>query len=174
MNTNKLRKRETMYQTCNDCGEDFKKTAFPDNSKYQIASVFCNDCSKTRIDAKLSASFERDMEIIRLFGMGKHPDSISESCGVSSAVISRSVDMESFRAYLLEIQGNRCAVCGTSEPKQRRNGCWAVDHDHSTGRIRGVLCTGCNFMLGNAEDRIETLKGGIAYLIKNRTNDLIS
>ena len=39
-----------------------------------------------------------------------------------------------------------------------------VDHDHDTGKIRGLLCTSCNTMLGQAHDDCEVLKRAIDYL----------
>lgn len=46
---------------------------------------------------------------------------------------------------ILEFQGGRCAIC-RNEPKTRR---LAVDHDHVTGQIRGLLCMNCNhYLLG--------------------------
>ena len=46
------------------------------------------------------------------------------------------------RLYLL--QGERCAICGVATGKRKR---LAVDHDHETGEVRGLLCGKCNFDL---------------------------
>ena len=43
-------------------------------------------------------------------------------------------------ARLLEAQGGGCAICG-AKPKTRR---LHVDHDHATGKVRGLLCHRCN------------------------------
>ena len=49
---------------------------------------------------------------------------------------------------LLQAQDGRCAIC-TRRPRARR---LAVDHDHHTGRVRGLLCYTCNkFVLGFVE-----------------------
>jgi hypothetical protein len=48
-------------------------------------------------------------------------------------------------------QGSRCAVCQSPEPG-RKSGHWCTDHDHKTGRVRGILCSGCNTALGHAKD----------------------
>jgi len=45
---------------------------------------------------------------------------------------------------LLETQGGGCAFCG----RTRR---LCVDHDHNTGRVRGILCTPCNFAISASE-----------------------
>ncbi|HXF71611.1 MAG TPA: endonuclease VII domain-containing protein [Actinomycetota bacterium] len=63
---------------------------------------------------------------------------------------------------LLEEQGGVCAICGR-RPKQRY---LAVDHEHGTGRVRGLLCDPCNQMLGFAEDDPERLRKAIAYLTR--------
>ncbi len=47
---------------------------------------------------------------------------------------------------LLELQGNGCAICGkTPEENGQR---LAVDHDHETGEVRGLLCRACNSGIG--------------------------
>lgn len=69
---------------------------------------------------------------------------------------------------LVERNGEQCEICG--RPKQivmgpdqviRR---LAIDHDHATGATRGLLCTQCNTMLGNAGDSPERLEAAAAYL----------
>ena len=63
---------------------------------------------------------------------------------------------------LLEKQCNRCAICGkTPEENDRR---LAVDHDHETGEVRGLLCRSCNLILGHAHDTINILARAIVYL----------
>ena len=47
-----------------------------------------------------------------------------------------------------------------------------VDHEHSTGVVRGLLCTNCNTMLGHAKDNPDTLRAGIDYLAKHNTKSL--
>lgn len=66
-----------------------------------------------------------------------------------------------------EEQGRRCATCKTAEPGNKR-GTWATDHDHKTGKFRGILCTGCNLALGAAKDSTETLVSLIEYLRKHQ------
>lgn len=61
---------------------------------------------------------------------------------------------------LIEAHNNRCAICG-KPPKTR---ILAVDHDHATGRIRGLLCGYCNGGLGMFRDDPALLRAAIAYL----------
>jgi hypothetical protein len=56
----------------------------------------------------------------------------------------------------------KCSICGCHESKYSRQ--LAVDHDHKTGTVRGLLCIKCNKGLGLFEDNIELLKSAINYL----------
>jgi hypothetical protein len=67
---------------------------------------------------------------------------------------------------LLESQNFGCKICGaTTTNKLRKN--LSVDHDHRTGRIRGLLCGKCNPMLGLADDNPVILLKAIQYLKGN-------
>ncbi|OFW52614.1 MAG: hypothetical protein A2146_03735 [Actinobacteria bacterium RBG_16_67_10] len=63
---------------------------------------------------------------------------------------------------LLDSQGGRCAICRTETAGGK--GGWHVDHDHATGRIRGLLCHGCNIALGYFRDDPDRLRAAMAYL----------
>ena len=68
---------------------------------------------------------------------------------------------------ILAAQGGVCAICKGKETSRRKDGSFqlfAVDHDHETGEIRGLLCVNCNQMLGQARDRPEILLAGACYL----------
>lgn len=69
-------------------------------------------------------------------------------------------------AELLVAQGNVCAVCREPETLIRKNSVCqlAIDHDHQTGRIRGLLCNNCNRALGMLNDNPEILRAPAAYL----------
>ncbi|HEY1197287.1 MAG TPA: endonuclease domain-containing protein [Thermoplasmata archaeon] len=50
---------------------------------------------------------------------------------------------------LFESQGRRCGCCAATT-SGGKNG-WQTDHDHRTGRVRGILCVPCNLQLGMLE-----------------------
>lgn len=62
---------------------------------------------------------------------------------------------------LAKSQGNACAVCREPCPTGRR---LAVDHCHTTNRIRGLLCQGCNTGIGKFRDSPERLIAAARYL----------
>ncbi len=60
---------------------------------------------------------------------------------------------------LLLAQADRCACCRNLAEKTL-----CVDHDHLTGKIRGLLCDGCNRSLGSLGDSVEGVEKALAYL----------
>lgn len=66
---------------------------------------------------------------------------------------------------MLEAQGGKCAICHTT-PDTQRYGVFHVDHCHSTGAVRGLLCRGCNHMLGVVGDDPAALRRAIEYLVR--------
>lgn len=68
--------------------------------------------------------------------------------------------------WMLAAQGGGCAICGATRGNSRRKRL-AVDHDHTTGRVRGLLCYQCNSLVGNAKDDPEVLSAAIVYLVAN-------
>jgi len=66
---------------------------------------------------------------------------------------------------MLKQQENRCSICGEHKDLFRKF--LAVDHDHKTGAIRGLLCKNCNTGLGNFKDSVEIMNKAIAYLGSN-------
>jgi len=64
---------------------------------------------------------------------------------------------------MLVAQDGRCAICH-GEPNG--HGDLHVDHDHATGRVRGLLCANCNLGLGNLRDSADLLLAAHAYLTR--------
>ena len=61
-------------------------------------------------------------------------------------------------------QEGKCAICGKSQSILKSALC--IDHDHITGKFRGLLCTKCNIAVGNFDDSIINLKSAISYIEK--------
>jgi hypothetical protein len=67
---------------------------------------------------------------------------------------------------LLGVQGGGCAICGSIDPKFSRK-FFCVDHDHCTGKVRGLLCHSCNLGLGHFKDSLDLIQSAQSYLISN-------
>lgn len=74
-----------------------------------------------------------------------------------------SLSMDDYERIAQE-QGLRCAICGGSQSRVDSDGALVVDHDHSTGKVRGLLCTLCNTGLGAMRDDPAILLAAIRYL----------
>lgn len=72
---------------------------------------------------------------------------------------------------MLSAQGGACAICkGLHNPAEKKGRLY-VDHCHSGGQIRALLCGGCNSMLGYAKDDTRVLAEAIAYLVRHKTKE---
>lgn len=76
-----------------------------------------------------------------------------------------NINCEEYIRIFTEQEG-KCAICGTHQAELKR--ALAVDHCHITNKIRGLLCTCCNFAIGLFKDDIENLRCAIFYLNKKR------
>lgn len=63
---------------------------------------------------------------------------------------------------MLVVQGGVCAICDGTDIQG--TGDWHVDHDHATGKVRGVLCSFCNTGLGMFKDNPKALMKAVRYL----------
>lgn len=61
---------------------------------------------------------------------------------------------------MIDAQDNRCAICR----KETAGKALHVDHDHETGRVRGLLCGPCNMGLGHFGDDVDRMADAIRYL----------
>lgn len=80
---------------------------------------------------------------------------------------------------LYELQKGLCAICSRQLTSTKLRGTGKVygnqhlDHDHKTGKARGLLCAGCNTAIGRFGDSVEGLQKAIEYLINPPVNRLI-
>ena len=65
---------------------------------------------------------------------------------------------------MLAAQGGGCFICGRAP---REDISLHVDHDHSTGRVRGILCFCCNNALADFQDDPALLRKAASYVSSN-------
>jgi hypothetical protein len=64
-------------------------------------------------------------------------------------------------AVMLSIQGGVCAICGCEPPADKN---LVVDHEHKSGKVRGLLCNGCNIGLGGFKELPSNFYAALRYL----------
>lgn len=86
----------------------------------------------------------------------ENKDRISKINRASHVKQTYGLDKEAYAA-LLKKQNESCAICREQKPL-------AVDHDHQTGKTRGLLCRACNTAIGMLKENINVLNSAISYL----------
>jgi Cft2 family RNA processing exonuclease len=113
--------------------------------------------------------YAKHKEIIRAKDLAKrvaNPEKYRIAKRATAIKRKYGIDYDDFIA-LLKSQNNKCGVCKTefsknvSEPEKLP----CIDHDHKTGKIRGILCRKCNRILEIVEDKVLAGKANI-YLNK--------
>ena len=135
----------TGTKTCTKCGTTKDITEFYKRGGKQSPNSrknHCKECDKKRVSASYweDPSKSRNNDLKRLYG----------------------ITLNEYNQMLLD-QNHQCAVCGTTEPGGK-HGKFMVDHCHTTGRVRGLLCKRCNIALGEVEDNTQVLQSMIEYL----------
>lgn len=66
---------------------------------------------------------------------------------------------------LVAAQGDACAICGNGRRAHRD---LAIGHDHTTGKLRGLLCQDCNMGIGQLKDDPALLRKAADYIERHR------
>lgn len=129
-----------MKKTCAKCKKRKSKSMFYKNkSKVDGYSTRCKECDE---------------------------DSQTREIRQNKALKFRyNITIKDYQDILVK-QNNTCAICRSDQPGYKRK-YFCVDHDHLSGKIRGLLCYACNLGLGKFKDNIEHLKSAIKYLENN-------
>ena len=65
------------------------------------------------------------------------------------------------KQHMIASQNGKCAICETKLDNGKHT---CVDHCHTTGKIRKILCRSCNIMIGHSKENTEILNKAIQYL----------
>ncbi len=158
---------------CSRCGEEKPLGAFPP-SVVRRGNGRCRPCSASE-SAETRA---RDPERVRANFRRWYANNKQKHLARTSAVYRRNPDAKFnrhlMRSYgitladydrILAFQGGGCALCG--KPQRTEALRLAVDHDHRTGRVRGILCHRCNCAIGALGDSAEKLTRVIEYFTRS-------
>lgn len=173
--TNFLRSpdRHGYEPACVDCRDRYKKPVTPTVDRIKHKSswnplIQCEICGKKRRVTSYPLPYNKEHPIC--LSCAKHQKPLRHPTyktwpsmkdqRAKGLKHTYNMTLDDYQDLFLR-QFGLCAICSNA-PKNGKN--LHVDHDHKTGKIRGLLCQHCNQMLGNAKDNITTLKNAIKYL----------
>lgn len=161
------------HKWCNGCKVAKPRAAFyVDRKKKQGIQGRCIECNKAKALAYARANPEKCR--------ARHREWLRRSPREHTRIRDRAYKRSygyTLQQYdhQLALQGGSCPICGRSpDPGERR---YALDHDHNTGKLRGILCSACNGGLGCFKDDVDRLLRAAAYLAEWRrkhTEELVN
>lgn len=135
---------DLLSKECARCKRPFSKPVSCSLKTWDFQRKFCSwKCNQlTQGEFKISnpALRQRNYRLKRLF----------------------KIDLQEYNR-LFQIQGGMCRLCGVHQSKLKVS--LAVDHNHATGKIRGLLCMTCNRALGLFKDNLELLEKAKQYIL---------
>lgn len=137
--------------TGTQCGSCQRKFVSEDDPRFKSRCRTCNRLALPK--PKVRTSYDnKDMNLRKRYG----------------------VTLAQFE-FLLDSQENACAICGmelnADLAYKGQSTKPIVDHCHETGDVRGILCNGCNLIIGHAKDSIDRLRRAIVYLQERNSEE---
>jgi hypothetical protein len=130
---------------CKRCNAEKTLTEFyKDSSKKDKLTIYCKTCCKIA-----ESAYHRKNPVMK---SNRTRKSMIYKTGLK-------ITMDDYN-QMLNAQDHKCGICQTFMEVPR------IDHNHSTGYIRMLLCGHCNTLLGMAKENITTLQNAINYLKK--------
>jgi len=125
---------------CSSCDEEKDVSLFPD--KY----FTCKSCKAKR---------SREANKTPAKQLKTYEHSVRSKFGIGLKEVSD----------LLDIQRGCCAICKDSLVYPNSTKRYAIDHNHKTGKVRGLLCSDCNTALGKFRDNPDIVYNAFEYLL---------
>lgn len=136
------------FKTCTKCNKRKPITDFHKVNRVKSGyGARCRPCINKLHNAWLTPEYAREQNLKRAFG----------------------ITSDDYNKILLE-QHDTCAICNQPETTVWKGKVQAlsVDHNHDTGKIRGLLCNSCNRALGKFRDNRAILQSAVKYLEKHQ------
>jgi len=159
--TKRVRSKDGLDMWCKTCKSNHEKTR--NYAPNYHGTKTCTSCliEKPKVD----------------FGIDKRKqggiDTRCFSCNVKRSYatgIKRKYSITKEQVDQMKLkQNNCCAICKNKETSKKAINL-SIDHDHSSGKVRGLLCNNCNNGLGRFKDDCNLLQAAIDYLKEQHVN----
>jgi len=131
-------------KTCNLCNKEKSLDDFVKRSNRASGrQPYCKECHNNKMRDKYDSKVMKDYDLKRAYG----------------------IDLKQYEEMFFQQKGC-CKICNKhiSELNQKIKKSLSVDHCHTTGKVRGLLCDKCNRGIGLLNDDIDILNNAIKYL----------
>ena len=130
---------------CSKCGQEKDSSSFAKNkSRRSGYNSYCKDCAKDNYYSKAEYKSSK--------ALSNRKSALKRKYGLT---------LEDYQ-LMWDNQGGVCAICGQPEIGKLLS----VDHNHSTGKIRDLLCDRCNKGIGQAKEDLDIICNMIEYLLR--------
>lgn len=156
----KIEERKALKsKVCKNCKEEKLIENFRlQNKESHIYECYCRKCKNRMRQLRRQKGWKRGIPKKKLSYEQQHDRNLKRKFNISREQYLQMV----------EAQNNLCKICGNPETTLSKGKdkiiALAVDHCHTTGEVRGLLCNSCNAALGNFKDRSDLLQAAINYL----------
>jgi len=154
-------------KNCSKCGKylpETKKYFYVDgNTKCGFRS-HCKECMKKSYKKWVENNRSKSIEYSKKHRL-LNPEKVKFTIK-KTRLKKYGLSIEEYDKMIKE-QNNKCAICGCEEKGRRKNGRLiklAIDHDHKTDKVRGLLCVNCNTAIGLTKENLFILIKIIEYL----------
>lgn len=155
---------------CSKCGQEKPLTEFHKDRGYKDGlHGHCKPCVLIRV-AKYKADNPEKVKASQKRSRDKNPETYRNK----QLLFAFGITIDQYKQMLAD-QGGVCAICQKPEteihPANGKLRNLAVDHDHDTGHVRGLLCNNCNRGLGFFADQADLVKAAWQYLERQSPPD---
>ena len=151
-----------MTKTCTKCNIEKELTEFHKRKTSKVGyKPQCKSCRKEEMATRYKSNKEHILEKVRKWKANNREKHLQYNREYN-LLKKYNLTMDDYNK-ILDSQKGCCAICGTQKLGYGHSRL-CVDHCHTTGKIRGLLCNACNIALGKFEDKKQRLLNAIHYL----------
>lgn len=147
-----------MTKTCKKCGKEKEISEFSPTSSYKGKKCYrcdCKECNAKNATAYYYANLDSRRAAARKW-KAENPQKVVDNKRWNMYRLRPGVYEK-----ILQSQNHKCPICSIELLFPH------IDHCHTTGKVRGILCNTCNTGLGKFQDSVEQLQKAIRYLQKS-------